>query len=232
MDTLLRLVRSLSEPEIGKVEALGVDDFAFREGRRYGTLLIDMATHRPLHLYDGRDGEDLAAWLRNHPEVKVICRDRPSAYREGARIGAPQADQVADRHHLWANLGQAVEKTVNAHRSHLAEPPPARTSSHDTPAAEPELVQSPRELKIVARLREQHAAAHELWEQGMSKAAIGRKLGLHQATVRKLVSARSADDVVAKSLQRAHIVDPYVGHLHRCWNEGIRNAAQLCREIQ
>ncbi|MGI5516073.1 ISL3 family transposase [Streptomyces sp. CA-106131] len=66
----------------------------------------------------------------------------------------------------------------------------------------------------------------------MSKAAIGRKLGLHQATVRKLVNARSADDVVAKSLQRAHVVDPYVGYLHRRWNEGIRNAAQLHREIQ
>ncbi|WP_373287936.1 terminase gpP N-terminus-related DNA-binding protein, partial [Streptomyces hygroscopicus] len=55
-------------------------------------------------------------------------------------------------------------------------------------------------------MRDQHAAAHELWEQGMSKAAIGRELGLHQATIRKLVNARSADDVVAKSLQRAHVV--------------------------
>ncbi|MGV9567717.1 ISL3 family transposase [Streptomyces sp. NPDC003480] len=231
-DTLLRLVRSLPEPDSGEVEVLGVDDFAFRKGRHFGTVLIDMATHRPLHLYDGRDGEDLAAWLRDHPEVKVICRDRSSGSGEGARVGAPQAEQVADRYHLWANLGQAVEKTVNAHRSRLAEPPPARSGSHDTLAAAPEVVQPPKELKIVARLREQHAAAHELWGQGMSKAAIGRKLGLHQATVRKLVGARSADDVVAKSLQRAHVVDPYVGHLHRRWNEGIRNAAQLFREIQ
>lgn len=66
----------------------------------------------------------------------------------------------------------------------------------------------------------------------LGPAAIGRKLGLRQATVRKLVNARSADDVVAKSLQRAHVVDPYVGYLHRRWNEGIRNAAQLHREIQ
>jgi transposase len=94
------------------------------------------------------------------------------------------------------------------------------------------VVQLPAELKIVTRLREQHAAAHELWAQGISKAAIGRKLGLHQATVRKLVGARSADDVVAKSRQRAHIVDPYVGYLHQRWNEGVRNATQLYREIQ
>ncbi|MGW2370704.1 ISL3 family transposase [Streptomyces sp. NPDC001667] len=231
-DTLLRLVRGLPEPEIGEVEVLGVDDFAFRRGRHYGTVLIDMATHRPLHLYDGREGEDLAAWLSVHPEVKVICRDRSSGYGEGARVGAPQAEQVADRYHLWANLGQAVEKTVNAHRSRLPEPPRGPAASPGLLKEEPETVQPPKELKIVTRLREQHALAHELWEQGMSKAAIGRELGLHQATVRKLVGARSADDVVAKSLQRAHVVDPYIGYLHRRWNEGVRNAAQLYREIQ
>lgn len=66
-DALLRLVRALPEPEVGKVEVLGVDDFAFRKGRHYGTVLIDMATHHPLHLYDGREGEDLAAWLHNPP---------------------------------------------------------------------------------------------------------------------------------------------------------------------
>ncbi|MFE6334344.1 ISL3 family transposase [Streptomyces sp. NPDC057798] len=210
------------------MEVLGVDDFAFRKGRHYGTVLIDMATHRPLHLYDGRGGEDLAVWLRDHPEVKVICRDRSSGYAEGARIGAPQAKQVADRYHLWANLGQAVEKTVNTQRSRLAEAP-----SHpaDTPG-EPRTVQPPAELKIVTRLREQHAAAHELWQQERSKAAMDRKRGLHQATVRKLVDASSADDVVAKSLQRVHLVDPYVGYLYRRWKEGVRNAAQLHWEIQ
>jgi hypothetical protein len=81
-------------------------------------------------------------------------------------------------------------------------------------------------------MRDQHAAAHELWAHGLSKAAIGRKLGLHQATVRKLVNARTIEDLTAKTLQRAHVVDPYTGYLHRRWNEGIRNATQLFREIQ
>lgn len=66
----------------------------------------------------------------------------------------------------------------------------------------------------------------------MSKAAIGRKLGLHQATVRKLVNARTVDEVIARTLQRAHVVDPYIGYLHQWWNEGVRNATQLYREIK
>jgi transposase len=229
-DTLLRLVRALPDPSVGAVEVLGVDDFAFRKGRHYGTVLIDMATHRPLHLFDGREGEDLAAWLRQHPEVKVICRDRSGGYGEGATAGAPQAEQVADRFHLWHNLGQAVEKTINGRRSCLAEPTPA--PSPPELEAEPATMQPPRELKIVTRMRRQHAAVHELWEQGLSKAAIGRKLRLHQATVRKLVNASTVDKVIAKTLQRAHLVDPYIDYLHRRWNEGIRNATQLYREIK
>ncbi|WP_443078931.1 transposase [Streptomyces sp. NBC_01497] len=80
---------------------------ARRDGRSYrstgvrrGCDSLDRATHRPLHLYDGREGEDLAAWLCGHPEVKVICRDRSNGYGEGARVGAPQAQQVDDRYHL------------------------------------------------------------------------------------------------------------------------------------
>ncbi len=226
-DTLLRLVKALPDPPTGPVPVLGVDDFAFRKGRRYGTVLVDMATHRPIELFDGREGADLAAWLRRHPEVQVICRDRSGGYGEGARQGAPQAVQVADRFHLWQNLGQAVEKTVNAHRAHLGEPVPE-------PAGEtaPTLVQPAVEKKIVARMREHYAAVHQLSAQGLSKAAIGRKLGLHQATVRKFATARSVEDLIAKTEQRAHLVDAYTGHLHRRWNEGERNATQLFREIQ
>jgi transposase len=148
------------EVQIGEVEVPGVDDFAFRKGRHYGTLLIGMVTHQPVHLNDGREGKDLAAWLSGYPEVKVICRDRSSRYGEGTRVGAPKVQQDTDRYHLWANLGQAVERFVNTHRSWLAEPGPEDAA--DPLEVEPAVVQSPHELKIVTRLREQYAAAHEL----------------------------------------------------------------------
>src|SRR5581483_7566784 len=195
-------------PVAGPVPVLGVDDFAFRKGRHYGTVLIDMASHRPVELFDGRDGADLAAWLRAHPEVAVICRDRSGGYGDGARAGAPGAIQVADRFHLWQNLGQAVEKTVNAHRAHLGEPAPGQPCQ-DPPA----LVQLVAEKKIVTRMREHYDAVTQLHAQGLPQAAIGRKLGLHRATVRKFVTARSAEDLIAKTEQRAHLVDPYTGHL-------------------
>lgn len=227
-DTLLRLVHSVPVPAQSAVEALGVDDFAFRAQRHYGTLLIDMATHRPLDLFDGREGMDLASWLAGHPETTVICRDRSGGYGEGARLGAPQAIQVADRFHLWQNLGQAVEKTVMAHRRSLAEPAPEPAVATPVPA----VVQAKPEKKIVTRMREHFAAVQHLRSQGLSKAAIGRELGLHQATVRKFANAGSVEELIAKTEQRAHLVDDYVEYLHSRWNEGQRNATQLFREIQ
>ena len=226
-DTLLRLVKALPEPAVGLVPVVGVDDFAFRKGRRYGTVLIDMATHRPIEIFDGRDGADLAAWLRGHPEVAVICRDRSGGYGEGARAGAPQAVQVADRFHLWQNLGQAVEKTVSTRRAYLGEPVPAMPAE-----APPPVVQPVAEKKIVTRMRTHYAAVQELQAQGVSLATIGRTLGLHRATVRKFATARSVEDLIAKTEQRTRLVDPYTGHLHQRWHDGQRNATQLFREIQ
>jgi transposase len=231
-DTLLRLLRSLPDPPIGEPVILGVDDFALRRGHVYGTVVIDMVSGRPVDLLPDRETATLAAWLGERSAVQVICRDRAGAYAEAARQGAPGAVQVADRWHLWRNLGQAVEKTVNARRTHLAAQAAAAASVNSGGSVPvPRVVQTVPEKKIVTRMREQHAAVHRLRGRGLSKAAISRELGLHPATVRKLAQARSVEELTAKTEQRAHLVDNHVEYLHRRWNEGERNATALFREI-
>jgi transposase len=111
-DTLRRRVKSFPEEPAPPPRYVGVDDWALRKGRRYGTILIDLERGRVLDILPGRDGEALKAWLEDHPGVEVITRDRAAAYAQAAAQGAPQARQVADRWHLLKNLREAVEQVL------------------------------------------------------------------------------------------------------------------------
>ena len=92
-----------------------MDDFAWRKRRRYGTALVDLERHQLIDLLPDRSATSVAAWLRQHPEIVVISRDRGGEYADGARRGAPQAVQVADRFHLLRNLGDVVRRVLLRH---------------------------------------------------------------------------------------------------------------------
>ncbi|MDQ6645037.1 MAG: ISL3 family transposase [Chloroflexota bacterium] len=237
---------------------LGVDDFAFRRGHTYGTILVDLEQHRPIELLPDRTAETLAEWLRKHPGVEVISRDRSTEYRRGATLGAPQALQIADRFHIVKNLREAAERVVDRNRSKLADiqlPRVLRTpraSSGTTmcittgttgsnggvmipsEAARRPARRSPaetigRQLHRVER-QQQYEQVKAMHAAGESTRTIARQLGLSRGTVFHYL--RSDQDPTGSQWRRKHSqLDPYLPYLYQRWQDGCENAAQLLREL-
>jgi transposase len=248
--TLLRLVAALPEPVIGAApQILGVDDFALRRGQVYGTVLVDISAGRAIDLLPDREAGTLQTWLTAHPGAQVICRDRAGNYAEGARDGAPDAIQVADRWHLWHNLAEHAEKTVVAHRGCLKEnpepgdpggqppgPDPARAApaAPAPPPAEPDGLRDVcgRERTLVTRTRERHAAIWALLAAGHSQDAISGTLGLDRHTVRRFARQPDVDKLLVKATSRDSKLDPFKPWINQRWNQGITDAAALHTELQ
>jgi len=231
--TLLRLLRRSVLVASPTPRVLGVDDLALRRGQVYATLLIDLETHRPVDLLKVRTAETLATWLRAHPGIEIIVRDRAEAYAEGARQGAPDAMQVADRFHLLQNASKALEQVWRTRRRRIAV-----TVAEPPAAVDPERPLSPQQEEA----RNRRAARIARWEEDQRRHAadkplqsIARTIGISQHTVRRLV----AEELPPQN----HVVhprpgglssptlQPYVSYLQDRWQASCHNAAQLYREI-
>ncbi|MER6952305.1 ISL3 family transposase, partial [Nonomuraea sp. NPDC000554] len=225
--TLLRLLRSMPDPQVATPRVLGVDEFAWRKGHTYGTVLVDVEGGHPVDLLPDRSADSFAAWLEAHPGVEVICRDRAGCYAEGAQRGAPLAVQVADRWHLLHNLSGAVQRAVSRHRAHLREPAKAE--------AEPPATSEPArdEGTSAARTRARHAEIHQALGRGMTITEISRDLRLSRKTVRRYATAASADElVIDERTPRRTILDAYLPYLQERWEQGCRSADQLLVELR
>jgi transposase len=247
-DTLLRRVRQAALRPGAPVRVLGVDDWAFRKGHRYGTILVDLEQRRPIDLLPERSAEALCAWLQQHPEVEIITRDRGDDMIRGATAGAPQATQVADRWHLLRNLLDALKGTVDRHHTdvknaahELASERSAAATSEVLPSTVGDPVAHPAASTVQPRLPEEqqvrrarrverYEQVQELHRQGLSKRQVARRLGLHRDTVARLVDAVEFPERALRNCRRR--TDQFAEHLQRRWAEGRRNAAALFEELK
>jgi transposase len=219
-------------PQVGPVRVVGVDDWSWRRGKRFGSILVNLETHKIIDLLVDREAESVKRWLAAHPEVEIVSRDRGGTYVDGATWGAPQATQIADRWHILSNLGDAVEAFLIRTRIRLpdtpaAEPTPERplSSFSATPGG-----QGKSQARLLRKWK-LYQRVHELHEAGMSLRKIGEELGLARNTVRTYVRQAPEPPLPTPRPLRASRLDPYEDYLLERWSQGQRNAAQLYREI-
>jgi transposase len=236
-DTLLRGVRSMPLPSHATPRVLGVDDWSLRKGQIFGTILVDLEKQEVVDVLEGRDSDTLAKWLREHPGVEIISRDRSHDYAKAAREAAPQAIQVADRWHLFQNVRQMLERWLTTVYTQLRQLPLPETLKDD---AEQYLSQRPSFSRLTKRDKAAIAAnkkrrlglfeeVKRLHAEGMGLLPISKQLNIDRKTVRIYAQADSLPE--HKLQPRQSILDPYTPHLIKRHKEGCENAKQLWREL-
>jgi transposase len=234
-DTVLRRLKAGPSVEVRGARAVGVDDWAWRKGQSYGTILVDLESHDPIDLLPDRSADSLATWLQSHPGAEVISRDRGGIYADGATRGAPQAIQVADRFHLLCNLTSAVERFLEQKRTALAsaivtvtpEPTLPPVDSFPKTRSRVEQDREDRRQRRVDRYNE----VVGLHRQGMSQQAISLTLHIQRKTIRRFLRAGRYPER-ATPQRRPPGINKFQEFLLRRWDEGCHNATKLWHEIQ
>jgi transposase len=253
-DTLLRRVKLLKNEPAESPRVVGIDDWAWRKGQRYGTIVVDLERSDVIDLLPDRDADTVAAWLKDHPGVEVVSRDRSAAYAQAATEGASQAEQVADRWHLLKNLREAVERVLQRHSAVVdaalkatetptesarvavsPEPGAAESpveSSPPLPPSEP-LAESPRldaeQSKRHKRI-DRFEQVHELHRRGHSASRIARELGLSRRSVFRYLRSKTCPAWGLGGSRRSRL-DGYREWIDARIAEGLTNVAELHRRL-
>jgi transposase len=248
--TILRRMMARPTAPVARVVELGIDDFAFRRGRKFGSILVDMQSHKVIDLLPDRKAETAASWMAAHPEIELVSRDRGGDYAAGARQGAPQAKQVADRFHLYKNLVEAVELILARCRAEIRKNAQLAIQEElQEEAAKPLLCEQAEVICVEnwkpapelcderARLsrREQRYDRYQqvraLYEQGLGFTEITQRVGLSRRTIARWI--KEGEFPEAKRRRKRHSVfDPYAEYVLSRWEEGCTNGLQLWQEIQ
>ncbi len=222
-DTLLRTLRRRSAPTPTSAKIVGLDDFAWRRGHRYGTIVCDLEQHRIIDLLGDREIGMVTAWLKNHPAIEIVCRDRGGGYREAATHGAPQAVQITDRWHLLENASAAFLDIIRRHMRHLRH---AVTRSDIDPKRLSAVEK--RQWKGWLKRDESNEKVRALHKNGTALKAIVRMTGLSRQTVRRIV--RGTRDDLFRS--RESTLDRWNERLESEWAAGCQNGTELWRRLR
>ena len=210
-DTLLRRVKRAGARSSPSPRLVGIDDWAWCKGQRYGTIVVDLETSEVIDLLPDRDAATVKVWLEAHPGIELISRDRSSAYSQAASEAAPDAQQVADRWHLLKNVREAIERLLERHLPLIADafrptdsaPEGGDASPGDEPATAMDMTPkaassaSPRREAALAKRRrrvERFERVHELRRQGTPIRQIARDLGMSRMAVRRYLRHERCPD--------------------------------------
>jgi transposase len=237
-DTMLRLVRQHCLPDSPKSRIVGVDDWAWKRGRRYGTLICDLEQGLPLDLLPDRSVETVSAWFKAHPQVAIVTRDGSSEYASAIKKGAPQARQVSDRWHLVKNLAACVSIQLAKLLAQIRRVEQAAAISKEEgkqpseqrhPARTRAIQQAQMARQAERRARYEHIMA--LQRQGMKSAEIAVQVGMAERTVRRWLS-QGGIPYSSPRRERARLIDPYNTYILPRWQQGCRTGSQLERELR
>jgi len=234
-NSMLRVIASLPLPPLTTPKVLGVDDFAFRKGHNYGTILVDLEQHQPIALLPDRTAETLETWLKEHPGVEILSRDWSKTYKRGMSQGAPEAIQVADRFHLLHNLEETLETAFKGHHSVLKQVEKDQRQADGLevphPSDLPEDPQSPKALNRAHRL-ETYEQTHALRQQGYAIKDIAHHLGLGKRTVYKYLAASNFPERQPTIRQQGSGLEAYKPYIQDQWNRGQHQTKALFHQIQ
>lgn len=213
-----------------QVYHLGIDDWAWRKGQTYGTILVDLDRHVPLDLLVDRDVSTVAAWLKEHPEVRLVTRDRATGFQEAVNLGAPQAMQVADRWHLLKNLQETLERFLVRLQPQVRSCfEKAFVQAHQATRIEP--VETVKSLPPTDRAQERFRQIKTHQKHGLSARSIALELGISKVTAQKYMALDACPGQMRRRARTTPLT-PHLSWIVEQWNQGKRNAAVLFRHLR
>lgn len=227
-DTLLEHIRRTKLGESRTPRILSVDDFSFRRGRSWGTVLVDLERHQLVDILPDRSSETFASWLTQHSGVEVVSRDRSGEYADAVKKAAPETIQVADRFHLIKNLADVVLR-VFGRRSEILQSVPAP----GLPRLQLTRLRLDREAsrqQTRVQMRSLFRSIQALRRAGMNKSAIARFLGVHRHTVQKYSALESAPERKPR-IHKVSALAPYEDYILKRFANGCHSATQIHKEI-